>query len=126
MNSKRQQISRPGPRSTSKSRSKQPDATPAFANFVIPLAGILTTITARLYDMAGPTPKSDASERSPLLSPAKGTDDTAPTGQVKKAARWATRNAVIVFMSALILGIVITLCLFFGGKLNTYCSFCQL
>src|SRR3982750_313299 len=104
MNSERRQKSRSRSRATSRSRSKQPDATPAFVNFVIPLAGILTTITARLYDMAGPTPKSDASERSPLLSPAKGADDNAMTGQVKKTARWVTRNAVIVFMSALILG----------------------
>ncbi|KAK0107823.1 hypothetical protein ONS96_003612 [Cadophora gregata f. sp. sojae] len=56
----------------------------------------------------------DDAERAPLLADSQRSQDVETTPRPKKAARWVARNAVIVFMSLLILAVIILLCVFFG------------
>jgi ABC-type Fe3+ transport system permease subunit len=113
-------------RTRSKTRSKfksrslldQRQQRPIFAHFVIPLAGLLSAFTARLYDM-GETSTSQApevDERAPLLGASENERNTEPQAPVKRAGKWAVRNAVIIFMSLLVLAVIIVLCIFFASK----------
>jgi hypothetical protein len=99
---------------------------PIFANFVIPLAGLLSAFTARLYDMAEPTSASQAhvdevDERAPLLG-APENERSEPQAPAKRAGKWVARNAVIIFVSLLILAVIIVLYIFFASKLTTTCQ----
>jgi hypothetical protein len=107
--------------SRSRSRSReQRKQRPIFANFVIPLAGLLSGVTARLYDMGEPASASQAhavDERAPLLGGSENerSEREAPT---RRARRWVIRNAVIIFVSILLLAVIIILCIFFGSELH--------
>ena len=112
---------------------------PRAAIFVIPLAGLLSAVAARLYDWGHPVPEIMGAslskpqeesvngngnsnrlgnERTPLLPRSeRASEDT--EGRAKKAAKWMAHNAVLVFMTLLITAVIIILCLFFGGK---FCS----
>jgi hypothetical protein len=107
------------PRSRSRSRSKDRKESPIFVHFVIPLAALLSSVTARLYDMGGPsaTPQAhDDPERAPLLGGSQRKDSNPPEAPAKKAGQWVARNAVIIFMSLLILVVILVICIFFGSK----------
>ncbi len=107
--------------SRSRSRSReQRKQRPIFANFVIPLAGLLSGVTARLYDMGEPASASQAhavAERAPLLGGSENerSEREAPT---RRARRWVIHNAVIIFVSILLLAAIIILCIFFGSELH--------
>jgi hypothetical protein len=110
-------------RSKSRSRSrsrKQRTERPIFASFVIPLAGLLSGVTARLYDMGEPASASQAhavDERAPLLGGSENARRE-PEAPAKRARRWVIRNAVIIFVSILLLAVILVLCIFFGSELN--------
>jgi hypothetical protein len=70
--------------------------------------------------MAGEMLKSEASERSPLLPQAGGNNNNERIGPVQKVVRWVTWNAILVYISTLLLGVVVALCVFFGGKSNAF------
>lgn len=59
----------------------------------------------------------DDSERTPLLPDSERSQDTDNEARPKKAARWVARNAVIIFMSLLILAVIIVLSVFFRGMI---------
>lgn len=103
-------------RSKSRSRSKAAQKAPVFANFVIPLAGILSSVTARFYDMGVQSQKSreqSETEHTPLLSESGRHDSST---NAKKGARWIICNALIILISLLIFVTTIVLCVFFGCK----------
>lgn len=57
----------------------------------------------------------EVDERAPLL----GGDEnlrTEPEAPAKRAGNWVIRNAVIIFMSLLVLAVIIVLCIFFASK----------
>lgn len=61
-----------------------------------------------------------ASERAPLLPDSQrdqenGAHTNGNDAPSKKAARWVVRNAVMIFMSLLILAAIIVLCVFLGS-----------
>ena len=95
---------------------------PIFAQFVIPLAGFLSAFTARLYDMgetsASQAQAAEADERAPLLGGSENERSEPPEAPAKKAGKWVIRNAVIIFVSLLILAVIIVLCLFFASKFD--------
>ncbi|TVY92492.1 Endothelin-converting enzyme, partial [Lachnellula willkommii] len=100
-------------KSKHKGRSKKE---PVWRNFVVPLAGILSCVAARLYDMGESIPQDQQdqdTEQMPLLPDSERPQQKEPAA-TKKAARWVARNAVTVFMSTLILTLILGLCLFFG------------
>ncbi len=107
--------------SPSRSRSRRRHKRPDFTHFVIPLAGILSSVTARLYDM-GATSRSSVDEgrpdeeTAPLIPRWKGTDSPPRTskGTAKTVKGWVLKNVAVVFMGVLILGVVVVLCVFFG------------
>jgi hypothetical protein len=118
--SKKRSRSRPRSRTRSKSRSRSKAAqeAPTYANFVIPLAGILSSITARFYDMGAQSLKSreqSETEHTPLLPESERHESKT---YVKKPARWIICNAVIlsISMSLLIFVTIIAVCTFFGCK----------
>jgi hypothetical protein len=83
---------------------------------VIPLAGILSSITARFYDMGAQSQKSreqSETEHTPLLPESERHDLGT---NAKKGARWSIGNAVIILISLLIFVTIIVLCVFFGCK----------
>lgn len=57
-------------------------------------------------------------ERTPLLPRAERASEASDGGEgrAKRAARWMTHNAVLVFMTLLITAVIIILCIFFGSK----------
>jgi len=102
--------------SRSKSPKKQKQPRPVFAHFVIPLAGLLSAVTARFYDIGKTTGEiMDDPERAPLLDSQKG-GNCGTEASSKKATKRAIRNAIAYYMSLLILAIVIVLCVFFASK----------
>jgi len=121
-------------RSKSRTRSNHKQESPVFVHFVIPLAAILSTVTARFYDMGGqPSPSvsqtQDDSERTPLLGGSERDERGEPEVPAKRAGKWVIRNAVLIFMSLLILAVIIIICIFFASKLqfpNTLRSSTQL
>lgn len=141
MGSKRKSGSRSRSRSRSKRQTEPETASTAseriYANFVIPLAGIVSTVAARLYDMGAspskPQPQENGSgnatgdERTPLLPQAERGPEGNRVPTTKRVKRWFATNAVLVFMTLLIAAIVIILCVFFGSEyrgtpLSPYCS----
>jgi hypothetical protein len=121
-------------RSKSRTRSNHKQESPIFVHFVIPLAAILSAVTARFYDMGGqPSPSvsqaQDDSERTPLLGGSGRDERGEPEVPAKRAGKWVIRNAVLIFMSLLILAVIIIICIFFASKLqfpNTLRSSTQL
>lgn len=110
-------ISKSKERPTSKSRPESQWETPNFAYLVIPLAGILSAVTARFYDLGAPSSDDMTdSERAPLLSEQREQDANGGTTPVKKAGKWVARHAVALFASFLILAVVVILGVFFGGR----------
>jgi hypothetical protein len=108
-------------RSKSRSRSKHPKKGPIFVRFVIPLAGILSVVTARLYDMGGQTSASQAhedAERAPLLGGSQRNEPIEHEAPAKRAGKWVVQNAVFIFMSLLILAVAIVFCIFFGSEFH--------
>lgn len=108
-------------RSRSGSRAEQRKQRPIFSHFVVPLAGLLSAFTARLYDM-GETSTSQArvdevDERAPLLGGSQN-EHNEPEAPPKKVGKWVIRNAVIISVSLLILAVIIVLCIFFASKLH--------
>ena len=91
---------------------------------MIPLAGVLSSIAARFYDMGASPPKppengsGSGNERTPLLPRAERASDASDVGEerAKRGARWMAHNAVLVFMTLLIAAVIIILCIFFGSK----------
>ena len=124
MGSKRKSRSR----ARSKSRFKpqpEPETTQdrIYANFVIPLAGLLSSIAAGLYDMGASPSKpqeengnAHGNERTPLLPQAERGSDAEEEPRTKRVKRWFATNAVAVFMTLLIAAVMIILCVFFGGE----------
>jgi hypothetical protein len=93
---------------------------------VIPGAGILSSITARFYDIGARSedeimPPNE--EQTPLLAPERYQENEEAVPPVKKTGRWIARNAVIVFATALILSVIIGLCVFFGGMFQKNCYY---
>lgn len=85
---------------------------------MVPLAGILSCIAARLYDM-GATSRSQSeheedTEQTPLLPDSERAQRS--SAPAKKAARWMMRNVATVLTSLLILAVILVLCIFFGGE----------
>ena len=97
-----------------------------YANFVIPLAGTISSIAARLYDMGASPPKpqpqengrgdASESERTPLLPQAEREPEGEDIPAAWRLTRWLATNAVLVFMTLLIAVVIIILCVFFGGE----------
>lgn len=126
MATKRRSRSRSRTRSRSKHRPKpEPTAQERiYANFVVPLAGVLSSIAARIYDMGSspasssklPDEEQNGNERTPLLPRPERVSEESSVSTTKKAARWMAHNAVIVFMTSLIASAIIILCVFFGGE----------
>jgi endothelin-converting enzyme len=91
------------------------------------LAGLLSAFTARLYDMGGQSSPSQAreaepdevDERAPLLGDVENVRSE-PEAPIRRAGSWVIRNAVIIFMSLLVLAVIIVLCIFFASQL--YCT----
>lgn len=120
-------------RSRTRSRAKhQPEPEPLtqeriYANFVVPLAGLLGSIAARFYDMGGSPAASskpvdeeqNGNERTPLLPRSERGSEESSVSRREKAARWMVHNAVIVFTTLLIATAIIILCVLFGGKSHT-------
>ncbi len=107
-------------RSKSRSRSKHQKESPIYIHFVVPLAGILSAVTARLYDLGGQPFTSMAhedAEREPLLGGSQENERNEPEALANRAGKWVARNAVLIFMSLLILAVLIVICIFFGSKL---------
>lgn len=102
---KHKKAGRPDRRSKSNSRSAASNHSPEssehtsrlYANFVIPLAGVLSAFAARLYDMGDQdveeTRRSNghANENSPLLG--DPTTEGSQTG-TKRTLNWFVRHAV--------------------------------
>jgi hypothetical protein len=89
---------------------------------VIPLAGILSSIAARFYDM-GVSPSKpqengngSGNERTPLLPRMERGAEGEGEPTAKRVKRWFSHNAVLVFMTLLVAAVIIILCVFFGGK----------
>jgi hypothetical protein len=109
-------------RSKSRSRTNHKTESPIFVHFVIPLAGILSALTARFYDMGGQSSPSgshaqDDTEQTPLLGGPDRNERSEAEAPAKRAGKWVIRNAVLVFMSLLILAVIIVICIFFASKL---------
>jgi endothelin-converting enzyme len=58
----------------------------------------------------------EVDERAPLLGGSENERNTEPQAPVKRARKWAVRNAVIIFVSLLVLAVIIVLCIFFASK----------
>jgi hypothetical protein len=92
---------------------------------VIPLAGLLSSIAAGLYDMGASPSRSqsqeengnaDGNERTPLLPQAERGRDAEEEPITKRVKKWFATNAVAVFMTLSIAAVIIILCVFFGGE----------
>jgi hypothetical protein len=113
----------------SRSRNKRPSLQPQLetgahrsSNFVIPLAGILSSVAARFYDMGGTdvipkdTGNGRGNERTPLLPQAKQSPEGDGEPTARKTRKWFATNAVAVYVTLLIAAVITMLCVFFGGK----------
>jgi endothelin-converting enzyme len=56
-------------------------------------------------------------EREPLLGGSQENERNEPEALANRAGKWVARNAVLIFMSLLILAVLIVICIFFGSKL---------
>jgi hypothetical protein len=84
---------------------------PVVSRFVIPLAGLLTIVSARLFELAGDMPNSDEGSPSTVDErPAKAFRDDEPAVQ-ERPMKDAAAILVIGFFTALF----IILCAGFGG-----------
>jgi hypothetical protein len=81
------------------------------SKFVIPPAGMLSAVSARIYDMGedSPVPQQD----TPLLFTAQSTQ--MEEREYVETARRALRNAAVIVTTGLFLVLTVTFTLFFGG-----------
>ena len=58
----------------------------------------------------------EVDERAPLLGLSED-EPNEPEAPAKRAGKWVARNAVLIFVSLLVLAVVIILCIFFASRL---------
>jgi len=90
-----------GSKAKSRSHSKHTDRDPTvFAHFVIPLAGILSAIAARIYDMGESLTKQRqdaqilAHEHTPLLPTANLNSKRNSKAGATRTVKWVAHNTV--------------------------------
>lgn len=90
-----------GSKARSRSHSKHTDRDPTiFAHFGIPLAGMLSAIAARIYDMGESLTKKrqdaqePAHEHTPLLPTANVNSERDSKAVATRTVKWVAHNAV--------------------------------
>jgi endothelin-converting enzyme len=64
-------------------------------------------------------PVDEVDERAPLLGSSES-EPSEPEAPAKRAGKWVARNAVLIFVSLLVLAVIIILCIFFASRLPVY------